>query len=468
LIFDILNSSILLGIFYLNTVVWNSLHWVFNILEREIFILPHIKILEDFSKKIYKHFDVSKLSQEVGNLFLYTYFSKKVEIWLYEKEEKKFKLKADIGFLPSSKQNQIEISDEIVEKIGEFKYQLIFRCLLRIYPAEFLRKHSYIIEIMNKLNAHFLLIIKNTKKVYGFLTARDVSNYMEFLKEDYNMLSYIGEEIADIVDNMEKYISVRESKLIQRDWVIAEEIQKSLLPNTIPEFNDFRVAVYFSTVKGIGGDYYDVFKVGDNELGVLLNDVAGKGLPAALVMSVIRSIVHASLEYARQPKRLLTLVNSTIYGQVSLDRYSTEYYFIYDKENNEIRYSNAGHIPMMIYQSQKDEFIKCDTQGIPIGIMPNVEYDQNVYNPFDEDIGILYTDGLNEALNKNREQFGEDRIKACIRESKELSPNEILRILCAKLEDFTAGAEQHDDTTIIIWKKCSIQTQKQEENNERI
>ena len=338
----ILNSGILLGLFYFNAIIWNFLRWVFDIVEREVFVLPHIRILDDFSKDIYKHFDTSKLSYEFGNLFLYTYFSKKVEIWLYESQTEKFKLKADIGFLPPVKENQKEISENIIEKIKNFKYQLVFRCLLRIYPRSFLREHSYIIELMELFGAHLLLVIRNHKKVYGFLVAKDVSGYMEFLRDDYEILSHIAEEIADIIDNMEKYISVRESKLIQRDWVIAEEIQKSLLPVKIPEFEDFKIAIYFSTVKGIGGDYYDVFKIDEDEMGVLLNDVAGKGLPAALVMAVIRSIVHASLEFAHQPKKLLTHINSTIYGQVSLDRYSTEYYFVYNKEKNEILYSNAG------------------------------------------------------------------------------------------------------------------------------
>jgi sigma-B regulation protein RsbU (phosphoserine phosphatase) len=181
-------------------------------------------------------------------------------------------------------------------------------------------------------------------------------------------------------------------------------------------------------------------------------DVSGKGVPAALIMVMIRSILRTIATLNDDTKDVMAKLNNTIASEIVEDRYATGFYLLFDAEKGIMSYTNAGHCPMILYRASTDEFEFLDTEGMPIGIMSGVEYGQNYTVVEKGDIAILYTDGITEAMNSKHEEFGFERLKEVIRERKRESSKEICNRILEAINLFVGSAPQHDDETILVLK----------------
>ncbi len=291
------------------------------------------------------------------------------------------------------------------------------------------------------------------KKVFGVLAiASRKSNHL-FTREILGQIKTFGDYTSLTINSLYTYLQLLEKQEMERDLGIAAEIQGQLLPSHLPRVSSISLAAFSQPAKGVSGDYYDIINIRKGQILLTVCDVAGKGIPASLVMVMIRTITHL---VARQPQmtvsRILDIVNWGIAGRVSLDRFATVAMLSYDFASHQLEYSNAAHHPLLIYRAEQDDFETLDTEGIPIGLERKTRYNQINTVLRKGDLIVLYTDGIIEAMNEKGQQYSLESLQVVIREHHQESPEKLKKLIIADLEKFVGKAKQHDDETFVLMR----------------
>jgi sigma-B regulation protein RsbU (phosphoserine phosphatase) len=289
-------------------------------------------------------------------------------------------------------------------------------------------------------------------RVLGVLSVLKRSENQLFEDLDFQHMETLAEYASITIDNLYTYTEVLEKREIEREVDIAAQIQQKLLPAGLPEVSIADIAVYNRPAKGVSGDYYDVFRLEQDKLGIAICDVAGKGIPAALVMVMIRSILHLIASPARDAATTLTWVNRGISGRIDLDHFATIAYLIYDRRNREVQYSNAAHLPLMVYRRRTGTSFKVDTEGLPIGVEKETRYEQKSFFLEEGDMVLLCTDGILEAMNGAGRQYGLGSLKKMVEQNASLPAAELVDAISDDLRRFVGNARQHDDQTLLVMK----------------
>lgn len=291
------------------------------------------------------------------------------------------------------------------------------------------------------------------KKVLGVLAVVSRRYDFQFTREHYAQLENFGDYTSMTINNLLLTVQLLEKQEMEREVGIAAEIQGQLLPNRLPQVSSISMAAYSLPAKGVSGDYYDVINVKKGQVMLVMCDVAGKGVPASLVMVMIRTIIHLVAHQKNMTvSRIMEIVNWGIAGKVALDRFATMSLLTYDFYSHNLEYSNAAHHPLLIYRAAKDAFEDMDTEGIPIGLERKTKYNQISTKVEKDDILVLYTDGIIEAMNDRSEQYSLERLQSVLRESKDLAPEKLKNRIIEDINRFVGKARQHDDQTFLIMK----------------
>jgi sigma-B regulation protein RsbU (phosphoserine phosphatase) len=294
--------------------------------------------------------------------------------------------------------------------------------------------------------------LKIQENIMGVLAVLNKAVGIAHTESDLSLIQTLADQAAITIRQFEMYREIVEKKQAERDISIASEIQMSLLPRKFPTSDKFDMYGFSIPAKGVGGDYFDYIKFGPNKLGIIIADVSGKGVPAALIMVMIRSITRTIASLSKDANQVLAQLNNSLSGDIVEDRYATAFYCALDAEKRILNYSNAGHGPLLLFRSKTKEFELLDTEGMPVGIMPDVEYGQDFIILDKGDIGVLYTDGITEAMNEAHDLYGLERLQNVIYKNHELSAKEISDTVLADVNEFVGTAPQHDDETMIIFK----------------
>lgn len=321
-----------------------------------------------------------------------------------------------------------------------------------VYIPDVSKDDSYVQTLLEyiKVQSFIAVPLKTKDDVFGVLTVIDDAKLLQ--ENDLSLLETLGEQAAITIKQIQMYQQVLEKKQAEKEISVAAEIQSSLIPHTFPTAERFDIYGFSIPAKGVGGDYYDYIEFGNNKIALTMFDVSGKGVPASLIMVMIRSILRTIASLNQETKDVLIKLNDTIAGEIVEDRYATGFYLLFDAEKGIMSYTNAGHGPLMLYRADADDFEFLDTDGMPIGIMSGVEYGQNYTIIAKNDIAILYTDGITEAMNVTHEEFGMDRFKEVIRKYKRESAREIANKILEAITSFSGAAPQHDDETLLVMK----------------
>ncbi|MDD5065875.1 MAG: SpoIIE family protein phosphatase [bacterium] len=302
------------------------------------------------------------------------------------------------------------------------------------------------------MDIHSLIVVplKFKDEVIGVVSFLNKDAGGEFNKYELQLSQTLAEQAAITLNNFRLYNELLVKQRDEREIEIAGDIQKDLLPKQLPQIPGVDLFAYNKSAKGVGGDYYDLLNFDNKRLSVIISDVAGKGVPASLVMVMLRTTLHNILRPHLPPKDILTYLNKFLSTESTQERYATLFYILLDVEKQTITYTNAGQCPLLLYKSQDNTFDLLDTPGLPLGIMRDQKYEQAERGMQKGDIILLYTDGITEAMNTKREQFSIERVKDIIRTNKEKSAQDIVSIIQSKMDEFCTGAPQHDDQTLIL------------------
>jgi PAS domain S-box-containing protein len=238
---------------------------------------------------------------------------------------------------------------------------------------------------------------------------------------------------------------------------IAAEIQRSFLPEVIPQLTGFDIAAKSVMAKEVGGDFFDVipFEVMPLEtgtLGVLIADVSGKGVASALFMALSRIVVRVTALWNRDAAKTIESANDIIAQDSKAGMFVTLFYGILSEKDRTMTYVNAGHNPPIVYRSRDGSMEELGRTGIILGALEDQEYSSRSIGIGPGDVVVLYTDGVTEAADETGEMFGEEKLKAIIRENSGSSSSEILAKILASVESFGKGEPQFDDITLMVIK----------------
>lgn len=246
----------------------------------------------------------------------------------------------------------------------------------------------------------------------------------------------------------------RAYEVVERELRVVADIQRSLLPKTMPQIPNLQLAAYYQTSRWAGGDYYDFFPLPDGRWGVMIADVSGHGAPAAVMMAITHSIAHALPGQPDPPGRMLEYLNDRLCSAYTADNeaFVTAFFGIYDPKTREFRYACAGHNPPRWKRCRDGTIASLNSvNGLPLGLFPCQIYAENVEALIPGDQIIFYTDGITEATNPAGQMFGQYRLDLVL-ENCHLSADGLIQAVLAALETFTQGVPAADDQTILVAK----------------
>jgi sigma-B regulation protein RsbU (phosphoserine phosphatase) len=245
-----------------------------------------------------------------------------------------------------------------------------------------------------------------------------------------------------------------EQRLMQEQLDVARDIQEGLNPMGFYNKGGIQIKGFTRAAKGVGGDYFDYREIGENKIGALLSDVAGKGVPASLVMVMIRTVFTALISRGDVDcAKLVRSINDSMSGDFAIDKFATLFFFVYDKVSGEISFANAGHGPLFCYRAALNACTVTKIDGVPIGIMEDTDYIQAKvkFNP--GDIVLVNSDGITEMRNVNKDEYGHQRLQKMLIDNSSKNANDIVETIVNDVDTFRGEASPHDDMTILVFKR---------------
>jgi serine phosphatase RsbU (regulator of sigma subunit) len=279
----------------------------------------------------------------------------------------------------------------------------------------------------------------------------------------HNLTALIA--FAFVVYVIQRYVKQREQldKAVrqQRDQLLQEVelaagVQRMFLPISRPSIPGLQIAGMMQPVGGVGGDYYDYVPINEHTIQIVIADVSGKGVPAALLMSATAAAVQLEVSEKRDMLEVVNRLNNGIHSVSDGDRYVTLVLADIDALNRSFRYVNCGHNPALFFQAQTRDIVPMNSSCFPVGMFDSLSCEINRADLAAGDILVLYTDGITEAENSLGEEFGMERLSAVIRRDSSLSAAELMDNIFQSAEDFCQGVGFKDDATVLI-VKCGFE-----------
>lgn len=244
---------------------------------------------------------------------------------------------------------------------------------------------------------------------------------------------------------------------LKSDLSIASEIQQAILPRVFPPFPEdcqfMDIAASMNAAKDIGGDFYDFFRLDQDRIGFLIADVCGKGIPAAIFMAVSRTVIRTTGLRGLSPAECIDISNKLIAADSVDCMFVTVFYGIYNIRTGEVTYCNAGHNPPHILKSDCTIEILPKPKSMVVGAFELAKYKEDTLQLEKGDTLVMFTDGVTEAMNPNREEFGIERLNDSLKDVAYRSCAEIIETVKGDIKDFADGAEQSDDITMLVIKR---------------
>jgi len=249
---------------------------------------------------------------------------------------------------------------------------------------------------------------------------------------------------------------IKERTRMQKELEIAKKVQLDLLPKEQPLLKGFDISGVCLPALEVGGDYFDFIHLQDGKLGVAIADVSGKGVPAAIYMTLTKGILQSHAEATLSPKTVLSKVNNLMYRTIDRSWYVSMFYAVIDPESRRLIFSRAGHNPAIVLNRNKKDPQWLQPAGIGLGLEVGDIFTKTlVEGELQLEAGntlVFYTDGFTEAMNEQEEEYGEERFLEFLNKNDNGSANDLVNKAVTEIRDFAGEAEQHDDMTMVVLK----------------
>jgi sigma-B regulation protein RsbU (phosphoserine phosphatase) len=272
-----------------------------------------------------------------------------------------------------------------------------------------------------------------------------------YQEDDLKLLEAFASLAAISLERARQHEQILETRRLEGELLVAKRIQQSFLPRRKPQLAGFDISGINIPSEEVGGDYYDFIPIIDNQLGIAIGDVAGKGIPAAFIMASFRAGLIAEIRNNYAIRSIMFKVNNLLFESTDPEIYVTAVYGVLDTKNRIFTFANAGHnAPILRRASGEMHYLT--EGGIALGMFENSVYEERPLGISTGEIMVFYTDGVTEAKNDKEEEFGTKRLKQVIADSHQLSAVQIQENICKSVEEFTGHSHAEDDLTIIVIK----------------
>lgn len=288
------------------------------------------------------------------------------------------------------------------------------------------------------------------KKIMGVVQALNRFDGQSFNEHDLRTFKIFATQAALAIQNTILLHKEIQQEKLQSQIAVASEIQRLIVPEILPENKNFEMSASYIPSQGIGGDFYSVIPVNEDETVFCMADVSGKSVPGALLVSTLYASLRAYLEFTTDIKKVMQKLNELIINLSTSNKFITLFIAKYIAQKNKIYYISAGHNPQYVIRG--DELIKMESCGVCIGIIP-FEYKIQSVELKKDDLLVLYTDGIIEARNKANKVFGEERLQQVINANKTKSCRDILQEILVSIEQFAVNPSAQDDLTLLVMRK---------------
>ena len=335
-------------------------------------------------------------------------------------------------------------SEKLIELIKKYNLHKITDAIKK---EELLKKHPELVE----LGIELVVPMQIQSKTSGLIFLGSRAGNKHYQENDIEYIYSVGNLAIISLENNRLFLEALEKQKMEEDLLIARDIQRNLLPQSLPEYEHFDIAALNVSSKQVGGDYYDVIAIDDNKFYIAIADVAGKGVPASLMMANIQAFLQVICRQDLKIDEATAMINDLVTANSSEGRFITFFWGHINTKNNTLTYVNAGHNPPYILRG--DEVIKLKQGGIILGVMKTtVPYIFEEVKLSKDDVLILYTDGVSEALNLEFEEYTEERLERVAKSLVDKCADEILNGIKEDVQIFTQGNQQSDDITMIVVK----------------
>ena len=413
--------------------------------DTQLSTVDKLRMLLDITKKISRSLDLDEVltlvMDTLGSLIPYH----AAGIYLIETDEKDyvFKSKTIRGY---------EISFALVEprlKMGEGFIGYVAQTGKSLISPDVYKDSRYFHARKLTRSEMVAPIISNDKVIGVFDLESD--NLNAYNPDDLSILQLLASQVAIIIEKVELHDALVEKNRLQAQLEIARQVQTELLPPADPRIQGFDISAYIFPTEEVSGDYYDWVEIFDDQIGIVVADAVGKGIPAALLMAFLRASLRTGVQIGYAPNIALSKVSNLLWDSTEENQFITAIYGILDATNRTFVYSNAGHNPPLLINS--DGTYKFVEYGnMPLGMFRDLRYHQHYIPLQSEQILVLYTDGIIEGENSEGEDYGREKFAESVLRGKNLPARDLINHIRKDVADFTERKFLDDDGTLFIVK----------------
>jgi sigma-B regulation protein RsbU (phosphoserine phosphatase) len=294
------------------------------------------------------------------------------------------------------------------------------------------------------------LIIKS--KVIGLLLFGLKYSGSQFAGKDLELLVASSNQLAASVENARLYESEAEKLKIEIDLENARKIQEKLLPGYVPHLTGIDIAGKMIPAMHVGGDYYDLIKVSDSQIFAIIGDVSGKGMAASFYMTKLQTMMRLKCKEGKSPKEILSNINRELFGTIERNWFITAAVALFDTKDKTVTYCRAGHTPLIIVNGEEKKIIQPGGIGLGLeaGTVFNSSLEEEVIPLQNNDMFVLFSDGVNETMDKENNLFGMERFEEVLIKTSQMRAASALTNILMSLEKFRKGHPHNDDITLVL------------------
>ncbi|MBU2445936.1 MAG: SpoIIE family protein phosphatase, partial [Bacteroidetes bacterium] len=295
--------------------------------------------------------------------------------------------------------------------------------------------------------------LKIHDEVSGYLFASK-SGHVDFDDDDVNAIKAFAEYSAIAIENSRLLLESIEKERLEKELDLARDVQNKILPHQTPNIRSLDISSVFIPAFEVGGDYFDFFEIDKNNFGVVIADVSGKGVSAAFYMAEVKGIFESLSKILLSPREILLKANEVLEKSLDSKTFVSAAYCSFDFESRKVKISRGGHCPIILMRNTQIEYLR--PAGMGLGLDASEIFAQNLSETEiilqENDILVLFTDGITEARNEHQEEFGYERFENIIKRSSDSDSEEISRRIMKEITLFSQHNHQHDDITLVIIK----------------
>jgi sigma-B regulation protein RsbU (phosphoserine phosphatase) len=407
-----------------------------------------LRLLLDITQKISRSLDLEEVLNQVMNTLGSLLPYDAAGIYLIARKDEPndpyiFKSKVIRGY---------EISFELIEprlKMGEGFIGTVAQTGKPIISNDVSQDARYFAARKRTRSEMVAPIISNDVVIGAFDLESDQLN--AYNEDDLDVLQLLTSQVAIIIEKVQLHEQAIEKKRIEAQLEIARTVQLELLPDEDPVFENFDISAYIFPTEEVSGDYYDWVKIFDDQIGIVVADAVGKGIPAALLMSFLRASLRSGIQVGYAPHIALSKVNNLLWDSVEDNQFITAIYGILDGTNRTFVFSNAGHNPPMLIKPDGD-YRYVEYGDMPLGMFLDTHYHQHFIRLEHGQVLVIYTDGITEAANATGDEYGQERFAKRVLECIDLPAKQMIDYIRKGVADFTERKFLDDDGTLFIVK----------------